>query len=685
MKLKFKADAKDIVYFIMFAVVAFYIIAVAMINLSYFAQTQTFHGFSPFLAFTKDYFPSVFGIYLLLMAVMIASVKSHFFEREKGFGVSAGGKKTDGYSRWAKKKEIKRTFQKINILDHEIEHAGIPLYYEKNMIYVDDDNTHSLVIGSTSSGKTYGFVITTMKILAKKGESMIVTDPKGELYEENANLLRERGYKIVALNLREPQKGNTWNPLHLPYKLYKSGNSDKATELLNDLAINILYEEKQSNADPFWEKTAADYFSGLALGLFDDAVEEQINLNSINLMSTVGEERFGGSTYIKEYFEAKDPTKPAYIHAASTINAPSETKGSILSVFKQKIKLFSSKENLSEMLSRSDFDMSEIGKQKTAVFIIIQDEKKTYHPLATTFIKQCYETLIDVAQENGGKLPVRTNFILDEFANMPPLTDISTMITAARSRLIRFSLVIQNFSQLNQVYGKDNAETIKGNCHNLLYLLSGELSALEEISKLCGDRKIKSGDKEETRPLVSVTELQTLPMWTAIVKKQRMNPYKVKIIPSFKIDFNEKDYGKAEHSLRERKEVQCFDVKEFVKNQKREKLFETLNQNKKENPFDDKIPFDDKVPFGNKEEPGDKGPSPKPNMGFNVDDLVKRIDAKIAALEEEERLEKEKAEKEKQVEKPVEEKKEKKIDTKENKDDGITDDQFFDDFFGDDE
>lgn len=74
--------------------------------------------------------------------------------------------------------------------------------------------------------------------------------------------------------------------------------------------------------------------------------------------------------------------------------------------------------------------------------MIIQDEKKTYHALATIFIKQCYETLIDVAQNTSkGELPVRTNFILDEFANMPPLKDITTMITAARSRLIRFTMI----------------------------------------------------------------------------------------------------------------------------------------------------------------------------------------------------------------------------------------------------
>ena len=90
---------------------------------------------------------------------------------------------------------------------------------------------------------------------------------------------------------------------------------------------------KWENQDPFWEKTSADYFSGVALGLFEDAKEEEININSISLATTVGEDKFGGSTYIKEYFAAKDPSSAASINASSTIMAPSETKGSILSVF----------------------------------------------------------------------------------------------------------------------------------------------------------------------------------------------------------------------------------------------------------------------------------------------------------------------------------------------------------------
>ena len=516
--------------------------------------------------------------------------------------------------------------------------AGIPLINNGKKIWVDAGEYHNLIIGSTGSGKTEMIVQPMVKLLAKKGESMIITDPKGEIYENNAEELKERGYNVVLLNFRDPQKGSAWNPLTLPYSLHKSGNKDKANELLDDLALNILYDEKSQNQDPFWEKTSADYFTGIALGLFEDAKEEEINLNSINLMTTVGEDRCGPSTYIKEYFNSKDPSSPAFINAASTINAPTDTKGSILSVFKQKIKLFSSRENISEMLSHSDFDLKDIGRKKTAVFLVIQDEKKTYHSLVTIFIKQCYETLIDVAQENGGKLAYKTNFILDEFANMPPLKDVTTMVTAARSRKIRFTFIIQNFAQLTKVYGKEDGETIRGNCGNLIYLISSELAALEEISKMCGEVKSKEKDKTASTPLVTVSDLQRMPKWTTILLRTRKMPFKTKMTPNWQMEKEGlwgKKYSKATYPEREKKEVPTFDVKAYVDKMRASKQQDMMNMFAPSGGGMGGFPG---MPmFG--ERPSQS--RPENNGGINFDDLVKRIDAKIAEIEEEEKKEKE--------------------------------------------
>ena len=635
--MKFRVESKDLMIFGIFCLFLLYFCAIIVLNVNELAIYGKFYGFLPFEAFTGDFIATTIMLFIFALIGIFSAVSSYIFDREKGFGFSLG-KKDKGYSRWCKDSEMKKTLKEVDPTAYTADAAGLVIINNGKKMWVDNGEMHNVIVGATGSGKTQAVVFPLVQSLAKHEESMIITDPKGEIYQTTGEMLKERGYNVVILNFRDPQRGNAWNPMTLPYNLYKEGNIDKAIELLDDLALNILYEEKGGNSDPFWEKAGADYFSGLALGLFEDGTENQINLNSINLMATVGEERSGGpnSNYIKDYFNMKDPSKPAYINASGTVFTAEETKQGILSTFKQKIKIFSNRENLSEMLSHSDFDMKDIGRKKTAVFLVIQDEKKTLHPLATIFIKQCYETLIDVAQESGGKLPYRTNFILDEFANMPPLKDVTTMVTAARSRLIRFNFIIQNYAQLTQVYGKENAETIKGNC-NIMYLISNELSALEEISKMCGEVKSKEKDKTASTPLVTVSDLQRLSQFEMITLRLRMMPFKTKLTPDFKMDWGRK-YPKAEFPTRERVPLDLFDVREFVKEKKKEKMKSMFGGEESGSLFGGSTPPSFGGGMGGSPFMFDNpfAPSPSQNSSFNVDDLVKKIDEKIAELEKEE-------------------------------------------------
>lgn len=718
--MKFRIDEKDLKIFIAFCILLLYLCCITVLNMHSLASSGSFYGLVPFEAFSKKYIGATLFIFLLFLIGIIFSVSSYIFDREKGFGFTTK-KKDKGYSRWCSEKEMKKTVKEVDPSEEKAEAGGIVVINNGKKLWVDDGEAHSLIIGATGSGKTQCVVFPAIKVLAKAGESMVLTDPKGELYETTSEMLRNYGYNVIILNFRDPQKGNAWNPMNLPYKLYKEGNSDKAVELLDDLALNILYDEKNTG-DPFWEKSAADYFSGLALGLFEDATEEQVNLNSMNLMSTLGEEKHNRTNYIKEYFDMKDPAKPAYVNASGTVYAPEETKGGVLSTFKQKIKLFSSRDNLSEMLAYSDFDMKDIGRKKTAVFMIVQDEKKTLHPLATIFIKQCYETLIDVAQEAGGHLPYRTNFILDEFANMPPLKDVTTMVTAARSRHIRFDFIIQNFAQLTKVYGKEDAETIKGNC-NILYLISSELQALEELSKMCGEVKSKDKEKTSSTPLVTVSDLQRMPMGQVIWLRLRMMPFKTKLAYNWKMELDGvwgKTFPKAKYPAREKLEVQLFDIREFVKAKQEEQRAQNpqgnpMNSFMGGNPFGGGAglfgggnPFGDN-PFSPQRNPfatdtreqdilgsqindllkGDKGDSSKPDAdgtSFNAEELIKKIDAKIAELEKEEQEEEHNKEEEEGTEKIVEMEESSEKNNKDSSmyENGTSSDAFFDDFFSDD-
>lgn len=678
MKLKFRADHKDFVAYAWACLLLLVVVALCVRNLYHVTDAGT-STTTETLGWTFNFIPAFFPPYLgytilfwiVAVVALTASVSSHFFTMEKGFGI-VQGKKEDGFGRFAKEDEYKNSkdVEPVELTAKESTVAGFPLVYDKkkNLVYVDNGEAHSLVIGATGSGKTQMVINPLVNILSKKGESMVITDPKGEIYEKNGEMLKDLGYDVIVVNFRDPQNGSCWNPYTLPYKYYKEGNQDKANELLNDMAINIATDEKAD--DPFWTNSAADYLTGLSLGMFEDAPEDEISISTVNLMITVGEEKRGASTYIKEYFKFKDPASPAAINALGTVNAPQDTKNSVLSVLKQKIKVFAVTQNLAEMLSRSDFDMETIGERKTAVFMIIQDEKTTYHALATIFVKQCYESLIAVAQRHGGKLPVRTNFLLDEFANMPKFKDITTMITAARSRQIRMTMIIQNFAQLKQVYGNEDAETIRGNCGNILYLLTGELSALEEISKLCGDKIVKVGKdkKEETRPLITVTELQRFKENEVLILKHRLPPLRTKFLPFWNTDFG---YGKnnaevppAKVTSHEQRKIKLFDIREFVEKKKEEKRNE-LYGGGEANPFGVSMtpnPFGGNAnPFGPSPFGAQTNPNPLSAFGatsnsipsnplessnngndnLDIDAMMKKIDARIAELEEEEKREKE--------------------------------------------
>ena len=640
-KLKFTAKPKDIIMFIIFCIFLLYLVAIGVLNLYEITHNNMFWGLNPIPAFSSDFIVATVTLYICALIAVFMSTSSYFFDREKGFGF---GKKKDkdepGWSRWMKEDEMKKAYdvKEITLNADTYEHAGIPIILKEDKAWVDDGENHSLIIGASGSGKTWTIIDPLVKILGKAGESMIVTDPKGEIYEHNANMLREKGYNVIIVNFRDPEHGSAWNPLTLPYRYWKQGKEDKAMELLEDLATNILVDSTNNN-DPFWQKTAADYFTGLALGLFEDAKsEDEINLNSINAMSTFGEERCGASKYDKEYFKLKGELSSAYISAAATITAPADTKGGITSTFRQKIRIFSSRQKLAEMLSYTDFDVTRIGKEKTAVFLKIHDEKTTYHALATIFVKQVYECLIDEAQkEENLKLKIRTNFILDEFANMPALKDVESMITASRSRNMRFNFVIQNFSQLNKVYGKDVAETIKGNCGNMFYLITTEYAALEEISKLLGDAKPKDAKEGKPtppiRPLVTVSDLQQMKKFEMIIKRFRNMPFKTKHKASFEIYKAKKGGWGFEDSIsgyptRESRNIKTFDIKGFVDEHRTDdgmNGFPNFGGSAFVPPFG--------MPAINKGMNNDKSSS--------IDELVKNIDAQIAKLEEEERLEKE--------------------------------------------
>lgn len=404
-------------------------------------------------------------------------------------------------TRWATQEEIIQSGSRINLYDKDYDACGLPLLSDGVNAVVDNLDTHSLIFGATGSKKTRLFCMPMVNMFAKAGESFIVTDPKGEIYAQTSGLVKEKGYKTVILNFRDLGVGDKWNPLLLPNELWHAGEVDTAGALLSDFIAAIAEKQVANAKDAFWPEAAQALAIANMYVLMEAAKKEEVNLTSFTKLCA-----YDAVKDLKQLYEMLDKDSIPSLNYQSTvcIKADATVSGIVTTLFGM-LRIFNVNRKLANMLSANTFDLTKIGREKTAVYIIVPDEKTTYHFLVTTFIKQAYEILISEAQkEKNRQLPIRVNFVLDEFCNIPKIPDMPSMISAARSRNMRFYLVAQSLHQLKGRYGED-ADTIKGNCDNWVFLTSKELSLLNEISELCGN---VVGDDGAVRRLISVSQLQ---------------------------------------------------------------------------------------------------------------------------------------------------------------------------------
>jgi len=407
--------------------------------------------------------------------------------------------------------------------------GGIPLSWSENTetLYLDSSDKHTLIVGSTGSQKSRLFVMPTVKTLGYAGESMIITDPKGEIYKRTAKELSDLEYEVRVLNFRLPKQSASWNPLAEAYKKFFNDDIAKACELIADIA-EIIGKNESSVTDPYWDIATSDFCYGLILLLFKYCKDNKEQSGKVNMNNLIRLRRAmfdNGSNPISAFWDyaEKDKDYGSMICAAlsGTYSNAENTRKNILSMFDSKVRSFSARQDLLEMMSSNNLSLENVGRKKTAIYLIIPDEKTTTHNLVSMFVKQSYEFFIEQTQSLVNQaMPVRINYVLDEFSSLPKIKDFPAMITAARSRNIRFYLIVQSKYQLSRNYGAD-AETIRSNCLNWIFITSRELDFLNEVSDLCGKRS--DGDK----PILSIAELQCLDRkkGEVLILSDRMGPY----------------------------------------------------------------------------------------------------------------------------------------------------------------
>lgn len=460
-----------------------------------------------------------------------------------------------GSARFSTNAELNKNFSKERISN--IKDVGFPIYYDKNInhVWFDKETPHYVYLGSSGSGKSATAVIPMVTFIAnaKIKRSVFVTDPKGEIYHSTSKMLSDKGYKVLTIDFRHPELSNHINilePIICEYEKYieyenianetedekkkleyinKSISSFAETNrLITSIASMITYEKSQGK-DPFWNNSAKNLLEGLIGFFLEEYKDGKINRNQITMTSI---RKFQNSTMeeknskkFKMYIESKSYGNKSKDSLIPILSSSENTYKSITSVFSEKMAIFDDV-NVANVTSSSDFDFDILGKEPTALFVIVPDEDKIYFSLVTMIVGLLYKELVKLANsQKDKKVPVQIDWILDEFSNCPPLIEpsIESIVSVARSRGLRYHFFIQSLSQLDNVYGKEVAQIILDNS-GLYYLKTNTMDTAEAISKRLGKKTIESNSISQSVSLMNYNGNKS----TSLIARDLLTPDEVK-------------------------------------------------------------------------------------------------------------------------------------------------------------
>lgn len=371
--------------------------------------------------------------------------------------------------------------------------------HNKEYILYNEKDTHSVSIGMTRSGKSRCLVLQTIENVLFAGESAVVSDPKGELYTYSASLAKKLGYEVICIDFKNPKFSNKYNLLQPIINAAKKGDIDLAVDYSNELANMLVKETKGDN--PMWTDNAKTLISGVILSLVllnkNEEYQNMANVHRIVSM-TKNTDIINSNTDCDLFIKALqkiDPSNPI-INAFIGINGiAKDTYTGFSTNATSALQLFS-QPSMWDMTHTTDVDITKMGERKQILYIILPDENTTYYKIAAIIVKQLYNELVKICDNvYGGRLPIRVNFILDEFGNFTAIPEFETLLTVAGGRGIRFNIFIQAFAQLVKKYDKETANTIKSNCETTIYLKAGDTDTLKEISELLGSYTIYSNSE----------------------------------------------------------------------------------------------------------------------------------------------------------------------------------------------
>ena len=470
------------------------------------------------------YIPILLIVMLLVDGIFLYKVKVSWSEEHFNLGQK-------GTARFTTTEEIKEQYKAIEPLETGYPgNPGILIARHGQNFYIDDSVVSNLILGITRSGKGEVFVKTSLEIYsrAEKQPSLIINDPKLELYKVFAKILEQREYEVHLLNASNPKLSMGFNPVSVALKFYKQRDYDTAEQVVNSLAYSYFDVEKAKGDMVYFVSAAAALFAAMILASMEDAIladqienaeryrkwcnlpqeeqnahpfrnrddnEKTINLYSMVInfgqMVTTPVDKNGNRTLLDVYFESRPATDRARLKYLGVQVAPGKTKSGVFSEMLREIDIFTLN-NVAKMTAESTLDFTEIGfgEKPIAVFLSTPSYDASLYKLPTIFIRQMYYVLGKRCDDGKGKCDRQVKVILDEAGNMPSIELMKIMTTMGLGQNISFDIYLQNYEQLEEQYGKEIAQTIRGNCANHFYLQTNSEETAESFSGMLGNRSV---------------------------------------------------------------------------------------------------------------------------------------------------------------------------------------------------
>ena len=521
--------------------------------------------------------------------------------------------------RWSTASEIKKALTP----DNDTSAGGPVLFAENGRFWKHTTEGHSIFVGATGCGKSLMGIIPMLITNIQAGESFVCADPKGEIHAHTAHLLGGR-YKEVVLDFRHVLDSAACNILAPVVWRYRSGREEDrqtAMELLDHIA-KALFPVR--GKDPFWEESAQSLFIGASCALMEYAKPEAVNIFNVFQLVTKGDERFGGpsNTFLHEFISMLPSDSTVAMELHSYVNSPAETKGGIRATFLQGLSAYIRSAGIIEMMSNDDLKLHELDDETpTAIWVIMPDESPTYHGICGIIINEILTHYVQMANScPKRRLRRRLNVVLDEFASIAhAIPNLIHLMVAGRSRGIRVHIVLQSFAQLSDAFGAEKATTIRENAGILVCYRTSNYDTLAELARLCGEREIDINGQHVQKNLITPTDLSSMQVGQALVVISGGIKF-ISWLPHFTKLFRCDNTESPKPVCRSpRKPLEIFEVREVVKEAKRKKMEAMMEGKSSESIL--------LSPFGLRETTAPP---------FDVEELISKIDAKIAELDADE-------------------------------------------------